>query len=287
MLVIHKERGLSYDDDWKDGFGSLGARFTEYEDEAPLDELTVILHSVTAQWGRIPDWIYRAAEKRTGKLVLFLGNEFKKIKEKRELAVALRADVIATQLRKEDAERIYQYPVLEVPHALNADYFKPGLAHKDRPYDMGVRGNKYPAFLGDNDRNNIHDPNHWRGLTVDMKHGMEHFALRKEWAKLLGSWRTMPSCEGGMIGGKCVTSRHFDAIGSHTCLVMYPGHYNGILDERHYIRLERDHSNIEEVKEKIKDVAFCEQMVTKAREYLVGKHTHKHRAKMVWDSVIG
>src|SRR4051812_4068033 len=112
MLVIYKPRNLSYVEDWKEGFKASGGVLHDWGEEADFhDDLTVILHSLTAQWGEIPAWIYRRAQARKGKLVLFLGNEFKKLEEKRDLARQLGADFIASQLRREDAQRIYQYPV--------------------------------------------------------------------------------------------------------------------------------------------------------------------------------
>jgi hypothetical protein len=283
VLVIYKERGLSYDEDWKHGFKQVGGVLQDWEEEADFHDLTVILHSLTAQWGRIPDWIYQQAQKRKGKLVLFLGNEFKKIKEKKELAVQLGADVIATQLCKEDAARLYGHPVIEVPHALNSDFFFLRTQPKYRPFDIGVRGNEYPAFLGDSDRNNIHDPEAWGGLKHDVIPGARNTVGRQAWAELLNSWRAMPSCEGGMVGGKCITSRHFDAIGCFTTLVMYPGKYNGILSEQNYIRLEKDHSNLEDVKKKILDKDYCERIARETRGMLLDCHTHKARAQLVKD----
>lgn len=289
MLVIYKPREMSYDYDWHEGFTEVGGKLSEYRKETDFHDLTVILHSVTAQWADIPRWIYHQAKKRGNKkLVLFLGNEFKQFDLKKKLAKDLNA-AIATQLRKEDAERIYGLPVIEVPHALNPKRFYSRIGYQKRPFDIGVRGADYPKDLGDEDRNRIVAHKLWSGLKADCIPGKHAFLPRGEWAKKLSSWRTMPSTESGLADAKCISSRHFDAIGSHTCLVMYPGQYNGVLDESHYIRLERDHSNLSLVKEKIKDLTYCEQMVSKAREYLLESHTHTHRAKQVldWASATG
>jgi hypothetical protein len=279
MLVIYRERGLSYDIDWLQAFQNAGASFTEYENEAGFHDLTVILHSVTAQWGRIPDWIYRQAEKRKGKLLLFLGNEFKNLADKNQLAKELGVDAIATQLPAEAARKFYTSPVLEVAHALNPDFFYPRKAVRE--FDVGVRGYKYPDSLGDNDRNRICDPLLWDCLRTDIVHGKEGFLPRLHWVEALSNWRAMPSTEGGLVGAKCITSRHFDAIGTKTCLVMYPGFFNGILTEKHYIKLEPDHSNLVEVKARILDEAHCEALADEAREYLCDSHTHAHRIKSI------
>jgi hypothetical protein len=269
MLVIYKERGLSYDIDWLEAFRKDGAEFTEYSTEVEFHDLNIILHSVTAQWGPMPEWLYKAK----GKVLLLPGNEYKNLEEKNQFARDLGA-TIGTQLPLEAAS-FYDVPVIEVPHALNPDYFRPG----KKSFDIGVRGFAYPQNLGDDDRNRICDPRLWDCLDADIKHG--EFLPRGEWAKVLGSWRAMPSTEGGKPGAKCITSRHFDAIGSHTCLVMYPGFFNGILTEEHYIKLERDHSNIAEVRARILDAAHCDGVVSRAREYLADCHTHAHRVRQI------
>lgn len=41
--------------------------------------------------------------------------------------------------------------------------------------------------------------------------------------------------------GKCISSRHFDAIGTKTVQIMFPGRFNDILEaDRHYIAVSRD-----------------------------------------------
>lgn len=288
VLIIYRPREMSYDQDWHDGFTSIGGVLNHHKNETGFHDLTVILHSLTAQWSGVPQWIVDQAERRGNKkLVLFLGNEFKHLDLKKQLAKDLNADVIATQLRKEDAERIYEHPVIEVPHALNPKVFFPRIGYRKRQFDIGVRGTSYPESLGDDDRNTIYGTKIWSGLTEDIKPGKHDFLPRGEWAKKLSTWRTMPSCEAGMVGAKASSSRHFDAVGSLTCLVMYPGHYNGIFTEEHYIKLERNHSNLLEVKEKIKDVDYCEGLVSRTREYLLDCHTHEHRARQVLEWASG
>jgi hypothetical protein len=282
MLVIYKPRKISYDEDWKEGFKAAGGLLHDWSQETRFhDDLTVLLHSITAQWGPIPDWIYREAQARKGKLVLFFVNEFKNLDEKRDLAKRLGVDLIASQLGKDDAERLYDSPVVETPHALNPDFFYSRKAPQKRPFDIGVRGHQYPASVGDDDRNRIHDPNLWNDLRHDCRPGTGHFVGRERWAMALSRWRTMPSCEGGMVRGKCMTPRHFDAIGSLTTLVMYPGRYNGILSENNYVRLEPDHSNLAEVKSRIRDKAHCEEIALRTREYINDCHTYRHRAEFV------
>lgn len=278
MLAIYKKRPHSYDQDWNGAFEAAG--FTLTDQPTAFHDLTVILHSVTAQWEGIPQWIRDEAHKATGKVVLFLGNEFALFDKKNDAAKMLKA-TIATQLPLKAAKQLYTAPVIEIPHALNPDYFTPGL--KRKKIEIGVRGNSYKPIVGDDERNRICGL--WGDLKHDCKMGKEVFLARNGWLEALRSWRCMPSTEGGKVGAKCITTRHFEAIGTHTCLVMYPGFFNGILKPEHYIQLEKDHSNLADVKRQIKDEEHCLRIVSKAREYCLDGHTYAQRVKRVLSSV--
>ena len=273
MLAIYRKRPHSYDQDWLEAFEKAGFELTTKPTR--FHDLTVILQSITAQWTGIPDWIMEGAAKHTGRLVFFPGNEYALFEKKDRAALAMKA-TIATQLPIEIAQKIYKAPVVEVPHALNPDFFVPG----EKLRDIGVRGNVYKPIVGDEERNTICNPSLWAGLNHDCVMG-EDFKDRLGWLAALQSWRCMPSTEGGMVGAKCATPRLFDAIGTHTCLVMYPGFFNGILKPEHYITLERDHSNLGDVKRQIQDAAHCLGIVSKARDYLLDGHTYADRVQKV------
>jgi hypothetical protein len=77
---------------------------------------------------------------------------------------------------------------------------------------------------------------------------------------------------------KAISSRHFDAIGTKTLHVMYPGRYNDILIPReHYFPLEKDHSNIEELLDLIRNPIAVHKIVNQAYDYVITHHTHKNR----------
>tara|TARA_A100000171_G_scaffold52896_2_gene74068 strand:+ start:1781 stop:3025 length:1245 start_codon:yes stop_codon:yes gene_type:complete len=77
---------------------------------------------------------------------------------------------------------------------------------------------------------------------------------------------------------KAISSRHFDAIGCNTAQVMYLGRYNDILySGENYIEIERDFSNIDDVKMKLNDHSYLDKMTTLTREYVSECHTHAHR----------
>jgi len=82
--------------------------------------------------------------------------------------------------------------------------------------------------------------------------------------------------------GKAISSRHFDAIGTETVQIMFPGRFNDILKAgEHYIALERDFSNIEEVLEKLADPNFCQSLTRRTRESIMDQHTFAHRLRQL------
>lgn len=282
ILAVYEPRSHSYDQGWIDAFRDAGARVASIGQPRPRGDLTVILHSVTAQRGHeIPEWVFKLG----GRVLLMLTNEFKRFDQRSAWAKKLNATV-GTKLPLARAAELYGVPVIQTLHGLDPKRFFP--VDGPRAFDIGVRGAHYPAnLIGDNDRARICNPSLWSGLKTDIQMGeILHW---EQWAKALRTWRTMPSTEAGMVGIKEISSRHFEAIGTHTCLVMYPGEFNGILTEEHYIRLEKDHSNLGMVKDKIRDVSFCEQMVRRAREYLMDCHTYAHRVEQIkkWVSATG
>ncbi len=77
---------------------------------------------------------------------------------------------------------------------------------------------------------------------------------------------------------KAISSRHFDAIGSKTLNIMYPGRYNDILiPGKHFFELKIDHSNIKELKELILDEKSVKNITESAYIHVVTNHTHKNR----------
>ncbi|MEX0663505.1 MAG: glycosyltransferase [Acidimicrobiia bacterium] len=86
--------------------------------------------------------------------------------------------------------------------------------------------------------------------------------------------------------GKCVSSRHFDAIGTETCQILFPGRYNDLLvADRHYLRLETDFSNIDDVLARFRDDAHRTRLAHETREWALQSHTHAHRIRALLDDV--
>ena len=62
-----------------------------------------------------------------------------------------------------------------------------------------------------------------------------------------------------------ITPRSFEAIAMKTVQVMYPGEYSGILEPwKHYIPINRDFSNLNEVIKALKNDEFLQKMADHA-----------------------
>ncbi len=80
------------------------------------------------------------------------------------------------------------------------------------------------------------------------------------------------------VYGKCISSRHFDAIGCRTPQIMFPGRFNDILKAgEHYAALAPDFSNIGEVMEILHSTALRRQIVERAEAQVMAAHTYEHR----------
>ena len=80
------------------------------------------------------------------------------------------------------------------------------------------------------------------------------------------------------ISGKVISSRHYDAIGTKTRQIMFPGRFNDILRaDEHYISLGRDFKNIDDVLGRFCDLDYRRNMVDITYEYVMDQHTHQHR----------
>ena len=71
----------------------------------------------------------------------------------------------------------------------------------------------------------------------------------------------------GRIRLNQISPRAFEAAALGTLMVLYPGDYSGILTpRRHYVPLEKDHSNMAEVADAIHDRATWERITGQARD---------------------
>jgi len=279
---------LSYDADWIAAFthhfgGVALVRMTDNKPKGIDDaELVVLLHSTSALGVQYPDWLYRMANERTGKILMMCGNDYKHFEAKQQAADRLHVDLLATLAPNTPYTLGNGIRRIEhVPHALNPDRYRPTTAHGDRIYTVGFRGFRYPDNLGDTERNGIVEV--FEGLPgTDIQWQILTGDAYVEW---LGECQATCATEAGAPGMKAVSSRHFESIGSGTALVMYEGEFSGCLEPEHYVRLERDHSNMDEVLALIDDPAEWGKVVTRAYNHAVEHHTYDHRMRQIEDGL--
>ena len=88
------------------------------------------------------------------------------------------------------------------------------------------------------------------------------------------------------VYSKAVSSRHFDAIGSKTALLMPEGRYNDILTaDEHYICIAADMSNVDDALAKFADASTRESITESAYEIVQASHTHAHRIKTAYEAL--
>lgn len=224
LSLIYPTR-VSYYDDWRDAFvhhpayacdvgNIMTLTPTELEQRLEQYDAVIMLHSCNSD---TLDYFAPLApvlgQRNRAKLITFVGNEFNfpyvSTSERVRLFGVARCDVVATQLLEEAGNYLYAQSgarVVSVPHALNPAVFTPG--PELRTLDIGVKGYKYPPYLGDDDRNRMlrffsGNAGLW-GLAVDISEDKR--LNRDEWAGFLrscngtittetGSWYISPNDE--------------------------------------------------------------------------------------------
>lgn len=82
----------------------------------------------------------------------------------------------------------------------------------------------------------------------------------------------------GVVNMEQISPKIFEAIILRTALVLFPGNYSGILEEgRHFIRLEKDFSNINDVLSKLADIAFLQSLTKRAYEEVVEPEEYSYK----------
>jgi hypothetical protein len=235
-------------------------------------DLIVAMHSTAGDTMSLLNIIAYRLEKRRAPLAVFIGNEYDLMREKVEFIRQTGTEFVCTQLPRAAGEWVYadcrDATVLCTPHALNPALYYPDPSTA-RTVDVGFIGARYPAYLGDNNRNLILDGAASRapllGMSCDIRLRNEP---RDGWARFLRTCRSVVGAESGTfylerdgrtmeaakaywcanpavtaaeiferfyrraentINGKAVSSRHFEPLGTKTCQILMEGYYNGIL----------------------------------------------------------
>jgi hypothetical protein len=86
------------------------------------------------------------------------------------------------------------------------------------------------------------------------------------------------------IYSKCISSRHFDAAGTKTCQIMFRGRFNDIfVADEHYLALEPDFSNIDEVLAAFRDPVRRQSVTDAAYDLVRTRHTYVQRMQQIFD----
>jgi hypothetical protein len=87
-----------------------------------------------------------------------------------------------------------------------------------------------------------------------------------------------------------ISPKVFEAIICKTALIGFAGNYSGVLKpHEHYIVLNKDFSNIDEVKQKLADTQLLQDMVDRAYQdiYLSGHYSYQNFVKQVEEEIFG
>jgi hypothetical protein len=169
-------------------------------------ELVVALHSCSADTLEYIQPLSGALKARRGRFLMLVGNEYNlpwaRLGEKRDFLRAVGADYVATQLPIEAGRWLYADTgarVLALPHALNGSVFRPDKPDAIRPIDIGGRSARYPAFIGDDERNLVHDLFSRIGPTVGLRVDIDIGSRldRGGWARFLNDCRATIGTEAG------------------------------------------------------------------------------------------
>jgi len=88
------------------------------------------------------------------------------------------------------------------------------------------------------------------------------------------------------VSGKCISSRHFEAIGTKTCQILVEGSYNGILrPEQHYIGVRKDLSDLDAALTRFEDDAYRREIADRAYAYVLDEHTYSHRVRALLEAI--
>ncbi len=218
VLTLDYAHRVSFYDDWSDAFRAspqfdchfnniLNLKTADLARQVDQHDVLVMLHSCNSDTlGYFAALAPVLAQRKHAKLLSFVGNEYNSpyvsTATRNALLCEARVDLIATQLLWEAGEYLYGATgarVIAVPHALNPVAFRPGPDHRNRALDIGVKGYKYPAFLGDDDRNQMIERFQRDAARFGLKVSIsEDQRLDREgWARFLGDCRGTISTEVG------------------------------------------------------------------------------------------
>jgi hypothetical protein len=204
---------LSYIADWRDAFmraPQLEVELCNINNLVHLSkcliginryDLIIVSHAAAGDDMTILSRVQRLFDRRRGKLVVFIGNEYDILDEKIAFMRQTGAEYICTQLPIEAARYLYaecnQAKLVEMPHALNQSNYHV-VAGASRDIDIGFVGDIYWPFVGDRERTDLIE---WfeqngqaNGLSCDIR---KQRMPRADWNLFLNKCRAIIGAESG------------------------------------------------------------------------------------------
>ena len=303
---------LSYVNDWLEAFYRLlpnvikainisnFADLMRYRKSVEKAELVIIMHSAFGDNLSVINILRDLISYRSGKLILFVGNEYGDMSNKFDFINLVEPEFLASQLPKKSANWLYSKckfgKIILAPPALNELKFR-NLNHA-RNIDLGFRGDRYPPLVGDDRRNKIIDLVQELTPRLNMSKDIKFSRVDADkWVLFLNRWHGTIGGEAGtvnlnqptdmtsdqaIVSGKAISSRHFEAIGTSTCQILIEGEYNGILvPDKHYIAVRPDFSNLSGALEKFKDQKYRSGIAECAYSLAIENHTYSKRVSNI------
>jgi hypothetical protein len=278
----------------------------------------IVLHSALGDDTTNLQMVTSLLKDRKGSLAVFVGNEYVDLKQKKRFLKASQADYVCSQLPGAAAHFIYDgidnTRVIEMPHGLNPSRFYINSEQKKKT-QFCFRGAKYPAWIGDTERNRfiaaIEGRAHKMSAPCDIRHGNINAG---QWAGLLNLSKGTIGAEAGTyfldrnneiidalkrvkeldadfdfakfvsslkieyVSGKAISSRHFEAIGCGAAQLLLEGSYNNVLiKDVHYLSVKHDYSNLDEKLDEFNDDDRRQELALCALEHVLDKHTYDKR----------
>jgi hypothetical protein len=164
-------------------------------------ELIVVSHAAAGDDMTVLLRVASRLDRRRGKLVAFVGNEYDLLDEKLEFIRRAEPEVICSQLPLAAARYLYgdcgRSRILEMPHALNPRHYYP-MPGCVRDIDIGFRGDIYWPFVGDRERTDLIE---WfehhsasAGLSCDIA---RERVDREDWNRFLNRCKGIVGAESG------------------------------------------------------------------------------------------
>ncbi len=100
--------------------------------------------------------------------------------------------------------------------------------------------------------------------------GVKEYLARRPNASFEEVERELLAPHEGNVTINVISSRMFEAAALRTAMVLFPGEYSGAIEPwTHYVPLEKDFSNMDEVAARLRDVTFLEALTERAHADLV------------------